>query len=518
MKKLCICIILLLMFPFSCIAATPVLKYSNAGTYPLWTEEAYYCAPTVVDLNGDGKNEIVFSNYSITVLDGASGAVLWKVNSGRDRSAPLEEFGASAGHTWSSLEVADIDGDGGLEIVSLHGNGLISVLDANGYFEPGWPQTPLAAAGRSLEVADIDGDGKSEIIVGYGVDSPQSVYVLSYDGQIRSGWPQMDNTQYPAKGWSYGVFMDGIETADLDSDGQLEIIVPTDNSFVSIYKPNGTLMQANSSVYGDRTWAQVAFYEDPSAEIRGDNEGWGWSITGNELREDLYRAEFGHGAVAVADVDGDGKKELAVTGIMCNRKYAPSYPPTEYMTVFLLNADRTRYANWSLPPTDLGAPLLQSNVSIASMVQQTPVIEDLDGDGKPEILFNSYNGKVHCFNLDKKEPYAWPYSLTKRTSPMLQYATAPVCRDLDGDGKKEVIFATFYDSEQGLTPNNVGSLCILNYEGKLISSAPLPPAKEAGNYPNGAMAAPAVADVDGDGLLEIVVNTLHGAICVYDLV
>lgn len=37
-------------------------------------------------------------------------------------------------------------------------------------------------------------------------------------------------------------------------------------------------------------------------------------------------------------------------------------------------------------------------------------VTDIDSDGKKEILFNSYNGKVHCFSLEKKEPYAWPYA------------------------------------------------------------------------------------------------------------
>lgn len=45
----------------------------------------------------------------------------------------------------------------------------------------------------------------------------------------------------------------------------------------------------------------------------------------------------------------------------------------------------------------------------------------------------------------------------------------------------------------------------------------LPDTKEPGMYPNGAMAAPVVDDIDGDGAYEIVINTLHSAICVYDL-
>ena len=126
------------------------------------------------------------------------------------------------------------------------------------------------------------------------------------------------------------------------------------------------------------------------------------------MRENLYKGEFGHAKAKVYDVDGNGTKEVIVTTIMCNRKYAPVYPPTEYMTVAILNADRTRYRNdelgynWEVIPMDLGKPLYQNDGSVASGVFQSPTISDIDGDGKVEILFNSYNGKVHCFGLDKK--------------------------------------------------------------------------------------------------------------------
>ena len=62
-----------------------------------------------------------------------------------------------------------------------------------------------------------------------------------------------------------------------------------------------------------------------------------------------------------------------------------------------------------------------------------------------------------------------------------------------------------------------GSLYILNYEGRLLSKTELPGSKEVNMYLNGSKAAPVVKDIDGDGRYEIIVNTLTGAICVYDL-
>ena len=193
----------------------PQLKYKCAGTFKDWTEEAYYSSPYVGDIDGDGKKEIVFSNYSITVLDAATGNTKWKVNSGHDRNDPVQEFNASNGHTWSDVEVADINGDGALEIITAHGHGVISVLDSNGYFLPGWPQTP---------------QGQS----------------------------------YPAS-YLYGVFMDNITTGDLNNDGILEIIVPSDLSHIAVFEPDGSSFPANHDVFGNKNWGHIALFEDYSA-------------------------------------------------------------------------------------------------------------------------------------------------------------------------------------------------------------------------------------------------------------
>lgn len=521
MKKILL-ILTILTFTYSLSHAfTPVLKYQHAGSYENWTEEAYYSSPTVYDLNGDGKKEIIYSNYAITVLDGATGKVIWRVNSGKDRSMPFVELGGNNGHTWSDAVVTDINGDNSPEIITGHGHGIVSVLSKDGYFLPGWPKSPGDESIRSIEVSDLDNDGFKEIVVGLGIDSPKSIYVYNYDGTLRNGWPQTNGGDNPPSR-TYGIFMDNIAVSDLDGDYIKEIIVPSDLSFISIFRHDGSSFPANSSVYGQKNWGQIAFFEDYNAEKRNDNGGWGNPITGSELREDLYKGEFGHARAEVYDLDGNGKKEIIVPVLMCNRKYAPVYPPTEYMSIAIMNTDRTRYNNtaygynWETIPMDLGKPLFDNKDSMTSKVFQTVTINDINGDGKVELLFNSYNGKVHCFSLDKTEPYAWPFSLTKRTSPRYEYASPIVCKDLDNDGKNEVIFTSFYDSTQNYGCIT-GSLYILNYEGKLVSKTSLPPAKEAYNFDDGSMAAPTVDDIDGDGAYEIIVNTTHGAICVYDI-
>ena len=500
------------------------IKYNNAGTLKNWTEESYYVSPVVTDLDGDGKLEIIFSNYSITVLDAETGTLKFRINSGKDRNTQHSESNANNGHTWSTPVVKDIDGDGVKEIITAHGHGTISVIDANGYFKPGWPQTPVDGSGRSLEVEDLDGDGKCEIIVGYGVMAKisPSVFVYNYDGTLREGWPQLSRERQGKVGWGDGIYMDGIHIEDLDNDGFKEIVVPTDNQFISVYRHDGSLFPA-SEVFGGRNWAQIGYYEEPYTEMLGSNLGWGFTLSGNEKREETFYAAFSNSRVTTVDLDNDGKKEIIASIIMFERINDLIYEKSEYMSIAIFRQDRTRFAvegtdyDWRIPPTDLGEPLIQNPRFLASYVSATPVVKDIDGDGSYEILMNSYNGKVHCFALDKSEPYAWPYSLTKRTSPLPEYASEIVCSDLDGDGKQEVIFGTYYDPSSKECAGHDGSLVILNYEGKVVTKVPLPKAKEAPAKNNGCMSAPVLADVDGDGLPEIVLNTTNGAVCVYDI-
>lgn len=91
--------------------------------------------------------------------------------------------------------------------------------------------------------------------------------------------------------------------------------------------------------------------------------------------------------------------------------------------------------------------------------------------------------------------------LTKRTSPKYEYASPVVCRDINFDGKQEIIFTSFFDSTQGYG-NVRGYLYVLNCESKLIHKIELPDSKEPGAHPNGAMAEPLVQDIDGDWLMK----------------
>ncbi|MEG2097267.1 MAG: FG-GAP-like repeat-containing protein [Pseudoflavonifractor sp.] len=518
------------------IVITP--KYEFAGAQgPYYIEESYYSAPVVADLNGDGKPEVVNAAYTLNVMDAASGTLLWRVNAGRDRSTPYAINENPGGQVFTDVLVQDIDGDGSQEIIVGYGSGQVSVLDANGYFKPGWPQQPATSSIRSLATADVDHDGQWEIIVGAGIASGESCWMYRSNGTLCPGWPQLDAnhdaTKSPGKldsGYGYGLFSNGIATGNLDGDADLEIIFPTDTAYIEAYHSDGSLVIANP-VYGGRAWGKVALYEDYNQEKRCENEGWGLDIIGGETRAQLNRAELGHAAAVYSDVDGDGVSEVVITALITDRTghsntNTVTVADTRYMTVFLLNQDRTRFAkngyDWTTPPIDLGgARKAQDDVSVATGVFSEPVCSDLNGDGKQEILFNAYNGKLHCFGLDGKEHGNWPFRLPQNSDALYEYAAPPATADLDGDGKKEVIVASRTANAAGTNTGVNGALYVLDSDGTLLASRPLHNGYSTFEgvicNSNGVNATPTLADIDGDGQLEVLLNTSYYGLCAYEV-
>lgn len=136
------------------------------------------------------------------------------------------------------------------------------------------------------------------------------------------------------------------------------------------------------------------------------------------------------------------------------------------------------------------------------------VVADLDGDGRREIVFSSYDGKVHAWWLDKTEKHNWPYIVP---GSGFRFAAEPAVVDLDDNGEAEVIFTTW--PQKG--GNAVGRLIILDMRGNLLQSVNLP-APRGGNW-NGGLAAPTVAQIDADPEIEVVIGTSQSGVVVYQV-
>ncbi len=426
----------------------PILKWQYGGCYSSWCETGWYSSPAVVDLDGDGTQEVIAGAYSVFILNGNNGSL-------------IKQIEPDGGRIWPGIVVADLDGDDDPEIVTAHGGGYVHVFDQVG--DSVWSRQPVANELRGLTVHDLDSDGTLEVLVNAAAGSKANTWIYEHDGTLRPGWPQLDNDS----GYAYGVFNDNTAIADLDDDGLAEIVVPSDVHYICTYRSDGSHVPANP-IYGDNAWGKVGGWESLAIELRG----WG-ECSNSDEREERYRTNFAHGAAAIDDLDGDGSLEVVVTGNTYDCGLSPYL--SRYTGVFIFNPDRSRFQSsgfdWQAVPVDTGVPL-NEDYNLIESCQPNPVVADLDGDGQKEVLFASYDGRVHAFWLDKTEHGNWPYAVYHASEGFYRFASEPVIADLDGDNFAEVIFTSWVQKGTGRT----GKLHIVDYHGNGIHEVDLPSA------------------------------------------
>ena len=177
-----------------------------------------YTASTVIayDINSDGNKEIIWGDKDLHYQN-----YLYVVDIQGNSINDNFPFPVPNGVTVVPA-IGDINKDGSPEIV-FYDLYYLYAIDADGNILPGWPQQAYngdAAFHFSTPVlADLTGDGYLEIIApasntGY-TGVPTGIYVYKYDGSVLSGWPQ--DLPYYTKC--------SVAVGDVNQDGELEIII-----------------------------------------------------------------------------------------------------------------------------------------------------------------------------------------------------------------------------------------------------------------------------------------------------
>jgi hypothetical protein len=461
----------------------PELLWANGGCFVSWCQTGWYASPALADLDGDGVPEVIWGAYDVTALRASDGALLWRAPDG--------------GRVWAPIAVADLDGDGAPEVVVGRDGDLLTVYGPDGRVR--WSRHPFGGGEvRSVAVADLDGDGRLEIVVGRGSGGDyEQVAAYSAGGDLLPGFPARHAGE-PGDGW--GMYNQNLAIADLDGDGKKEIVAPTDSHAITALDRLGNQLPVSSRYAPHTVWSDVGVHVDEKADLRG------YAICGTE-----HRPNFAHSAPAVGDLDGDGTREIVAVGNVYDCGATP-YRSLYHMP-FVLNRDRTRWKagpfDWTVipPPRADGAPLSESD-SVIFPALPNAVLADLDGDGKKEILFASWDGKLHAYGPDRQEHGDWPFTVPG--PGRIRFATEPAVADLDGDGKAEVIFASWPD----LASKARGRLFILDALGRLASSVELPPSFPAGEW-NGGLGAPTLARLAPGGDVHVFLGTSRSGVVAF---
>lgn len=319
-------------------------------------------------MNADGLT----SSATVYALDGSTGVLNW--------SRPVDPLG-------SALAIADVDGDGWPEVLTVGEGQRVEALDGtDGH--PIWQSDEACEYCDAITAADLDGDERVSVLSGD----------LVLDG--RDGHTNVRLS--PTASFS------GLTAADLDLDGRMSILQAG-----RVYDPDGTPEWSISDEWFGVSFPLVVQADtDAEAEVVWVYEGLYtlWEDDGTKLVAAPFESgDRVPGQPCAADFSGTGSVEIAI-------------PATDQLV--MMGLDGT--VLWQAPVSDVSGLAGCSGF-------------DLDGDGAAEVL---YADEDTFWILDGRTGEARYQDDNRHSGTAVEY---PVVADVDGDGHAEVLFVS--DSE-----------------------------------------------------------------------
>jgi len=135
--------------------------FAAAVTYP--TGGTGISGVAVADVNGDGRPDLVTANYS-SVGTGTAGVLLRLAGGG---FAAVTTYSTGTGSRPTGVAVADVNGDGRLDIVTANYPNTAGVLlgqTGGGFAAVTTYSTGISSSPLGVAVADVNGDGRPDIV------------------------------------------------------------------------------------------------------------------------------------------------------------------------------------------------------------------------------------------------------------------------------------------------------------------------------------------------------------------
>ncbi|WLT32423.1 VCBS repeat-containing protein [Geothrix sp. PMB-07] len=280
-------------------------------------------AMAVADIDGNGRADIL--GLVSTDIDGknAQGYVSTRLQDTAGSFVLPTRFGVGRGP--ANLVVADVNGDGRPDLVVANADDQSISVRLADPAQPGafLPATVLATPGRTpldVAVGDLDGDGRADIVVAASGANTVLVFTQNATGSFSAP------LSLPVGGDPQAVTV-----ADLDGDGHMDIAVATAANSVSVLRQLSfaPTFVAQSAVDYPTGVHPVAI---KAADLHGTSKldllTANWGADANPGTQGLsvlsqtapgvfaapvhYTTEYRATALAVGDLNGDGKLDVAL--------------------------------------------------------------------------------------------------------------------------------------------------------------------------------------------------------------
>ena len=325
----------------------------------------------VADMDGDGDLDIVSGSYE-------DDTIAWYENNGAANPSWTAADIATSADGAHSVVAADMDGDGDLDIVSgSFYDDTIAWYENDGAANPSWTAANIATSADGVEavyVADMDGDGDLDIVSASSYDDTIAWY--ENDGAADPSWTAAD----------IATSADGAESvyvADMDGDGDLDIV---------------------SASYIDHT---IAWYENDGAADPS------WTAADIATSADTARGVY------VADMDGDGDLDIVSASAGDD-------------TIAWYENDGAADPSWTA-----------ADIATSADSAQSVYVADMDGDGDLDIVSASWDDDtIAWYENDGAADPSWTAADIATTA---DGANLVYVADMDGDGDLDIVSASYND-------------------------------------------------------------------------
>jgi RHS repeat-associated protein len=422
--------------------------------HSFWGKNWYRVLPG--DFNGDGKTDLVLlTNPKVSSTQTFVHLAISEGDGTFTTSGPLP----LTGYAWDKRDrwfFGDVTGDARSDLVVVHRHGPDSTSNVEHAMLQVWPsegsfsfvaprETHTQMSYREMEdsmwnLTDIDGDGLLDIarVTVHEPDSVQSVQHAAIEtarakgdgtfqqlNHVDTGLPFSVITYAPTGDNRTSLANDVVQWGDFDGDGRGDLMI------FALYTPRGTSeLELELNTFLSRGSTNIARF----TQVKQKTAHWPggiawvnqytpvaapdpWNLPGKPWMVNRWLA---------TDVDGDGTTDLIHAGPTT----AENWPTTVSYNTYLSAHDGTFRAP-TLTETDWRYDCYAERSTCLEGFMFDLFSGDADGDGRSDLMYAGLSGGQSLTNFR--------VDLAERTHEAGSWLVA----DLDGDGRNETIYAAY---------------------------------------------------------------------------